>query len=320
MRAWVVRELGTAALEEVEDPTLGDDDHDVLLQVDAASVMFADGLMVKGEYQEKPELPFIAGMEVAGTVLESNSRSWSEGDQVVGLVRPGQGSWAERAVADGRQLVARPDDVPVEAALGLHVNAQTGWFCLHRGARVRPGEVVLVHAAAGGVGSMTVQLALDAGARVIATSSPSKREVVEDLGDVTWLNNRDEAWPDAVREQFGGVDVVVDVVGGTVFEQSWKLLNFEGRMITAGFTSGQVPSVKANHTLVKNVSLVGIYWGRYCTEATAEVRQAAEQIWDVYRAGNLDPLVTVGGSIEEAWPRSQQLTGGSTTGKIVLRW
>lgn len=320
MRAWVVRELGSASIEEVEPPELGDDPNAVLIDVAAGSVNFADSLVLQGTYQERPELPFVPGLEVAGTVRASNSPEWERGDEVVGLTTGGSGSWAEVAYADGRQLVRRPDDVTVASALGLHANAQTAWFCLHKGAHVRPGEVVLVHAAAGGVGSMTVQLAVEAGATVIGTSSAGKRETVERLGAHHWLDNRDPDWPDAVRELTGDVDVVVDVVGGDVFAASWKLLNFEGRVVTAGFASGDVPTVKANHTLVKNVSLVGIYWGRYTLEKPAETREAATQIWDVHRGGRLDPLVTVEGDMTDALTHSAAVAGGGTTGKIVLRW
>ena len=320
MRAWVVRELGSATIEEVEAPALGDDPDSVLVQVDAAAVNFADGLVIQGVYQERPALPFVPGLEVAGTILASNSPTWSAGDQVVGLVSVGQGSWAEVARADARQLVRRPDDIDVTAALGLHVNAQTAWFCLHKGARLRAGEVVLVHAAAGGVGSMTVQLAVEAGATVIGTSSATKRSVVESLGAHHWFDNRDPRWADAVRDLTGGVDVVVDVVGGPIFDASWKLLNFEGRMVTAGFASGTIPTVKANHTLVKNVSLIGIYWGRYTLEAPSQTRDAATQLWDIHRAGRLDPLVTVEGSLEDATSHAATVADGGTTGKIVLRW
>jgi NADPH2:quinone reductase len=240
---------------------------------------------------------------------------------VVGLTRPGHGSWAELAKADARQLVELPEDIGADAALGLHVNAQTAWFCLYRGARVQAGETVLVHAAAGGVGSMTVQIALDAGATVIATSSPGKRDVVEALGPHLWLDNRDAGWPDAVRAfRPDGVDVVVDVVGGAVFDQSWKLLAFEGRMVTAGFTSAEMPVVKANHAMVKNVSLIGIYWSRYTLEATPMTREAAIQIWELHRRGSLDPLVTVRDTIPNALDRNGDLAGGRTTGKVVLSW
>lgn len=323
MRAWVVRELGVATFEhDVEPPTLDDsDEHGVLVNVEAAATNFADSLMIRGAYQEKPEPPFVPGLEVAGTVAASKHPAWRPGDRVVGLTRPGRGSWSELAQCDARQLVELPDDIEKNAALGLHINAQTAWFCLHRGARVAPGETVLIHAAAGGVGSMTVQLAVEAGANVIATSSAAKREVVERLGPQHWLDNRSPDWPDAVREIApNGVDVVVDTVGGSIFDQSWKLLAFEGRMVAAGFTSKDLPVVKANHAMVKNVSLIGIYWSRYTLEATALTREAASQIWDLHRRGRLDPLVTVRDSIPNALDRNGDLAGGRTTGKVVLTW
>lgn len=324
MRAWRVHELGTAVFEhDVTEPTLeGDDAHGVVVRVDAAAANYADSLVVSGVYQERPPLPFTPGLEVAGVVTASNSDRFGPGDRVVGLTTGGRGSWAEQARCDARQLTALPDDIAAVDAIGLHVNAQTAWFALHRRAGMRPGEIVLVHAAAGGVGTMAVQLAVAAGCTVIATASSAKVDVPRRLGAHHCLDNRDPGWPDRVRElsDGAGVDVVVDPVGGGLFTDSWRLLRFEGRLVTVGFTSGEVPGVRANHALVKNVTLHGLYWARYTFEAPDAVAAAGEEIFDLHRRGGLEPFVTVVSPMRHAVERVQDVAGGATTGKSVLTW
>lgn len=324
MQAWRVHELGSAVFEnDVPVPTLlPDDEGAVLLRVEAAGPNFADSLMIEGVYQERPELPFTPGLEVAGTVVESRDDRLGVGDRVVGTTRPGWGAWAEYALCDASHLVTIPDGVATADAVAMHVNAQTAWFALHRRANVQPGESVLVNAAAGGVGTMAVQLAAAAGATVYATSSAGKLAIAKGLGAVASLDNRSEGWPDQVREltQGRGVDVVVDMVGGTPFAESWRLLAFEGRLVVVGFTSGDIPTVKANHALVKNVSLEGLYWGRYQDDAPELVQDAAVQIFDVHLASKLDPCISGSDHMTAALDRLADIAGGRTTGKLILTW
>lgn len=324
MQAWRVHELGSAVFEDdVPMPTLrADDTGAVLLKVEAAGPNFADSLMIEGIYQERPELPFTPGLEVAGTVAESRDDRLSVGDRVVGTTRPGWGAWAEYALCDGSHLVVIPDGIDTADAVAMHVNAQTAWFALHRRANLQPGESVLVNAAAGGVGTMAVQLAVAAGATVYGTSSAGKLAVAKRLGAAASLDNRSDGWPDQLREITNGrgIDVVVDMVGGSPFAESWRLLAFEGRLVVVGFTSGDVPTVKANHALVKNVSLEGLYWGRYQDDAPELVQAAAVEIFDVHLAGKLDPCISGTGNMSEALDRLTDIAGGRTTGKLVLTW
>lgn len=322
MRAWRVHELGTAEYEtDVSVPVIGSEDDDaVLLKVEAAGPNFADGLMIGGTYQERPDVPFTPGLEVAGVVVETRNERLQAGDRVVGTTRPGWGAWAEYAICDASHLVVIPDGVAMTDAVAFHVNAQTAWFGLHRRANLVSGESVLVNAAAGGVGTMAVQLAVAAGATVYATSSAKKLHIATGLGAAASVDNRAEGWPDLIREANDGrgIDVVVDMVGGDVFKQSWRLLAFEGRAVTVGFTSGDVPVVKANHALVKNVSLEGLYWGRYQDDAPELVQQAAVEIFDIHLAGKLDPCISALDTIDNALDRMQDIAEGRTTGKVVL--
>lgn len=324
MQAWRVHQLGSAVLEDdVAEPALDrDDPYAVIVRVEAAAANYADSLVIEGSYQERPALPFTPGLEVAGVVTATNSDRFAEGDRVVGLTTGGAGSWGRFARCDARQLTALPADVDAVAAIGIHVNAQTAWFALHRRGGIRSGDTVLVHAAAGGVGTMAVQLAVAAGCTVIATASAGKLELPRSLGAHHCLDNRAPDWAERVRQltDGAGIDVVVDPVGGAVFNESWRLLRFEGRMVTVGFTSGEVPSVRANHALVKNVTLHGLYWARYTREAPDLVDAAAAEIFDLHRDGRLDPCVTVVSPMEQALQRVREVAGGATTGKSVLTW
>lgn len=320
MRAWQVVARGRAELtSDAAPPVLDPDDpHATVVEVHTAAANFADRLMIDGRYQLRPRLPFVPGFEVAGVVRATNSSRLRVGDRIAGVTDPRQGSWAEVASADDRHLTVLPDDLGWTDAVALHVNAQTAWFALHRAARLRPDDTVLVHAAAGGIGSMAVQLAIAHGCTVAGTASAGKLGTVRSLGVNLTVDNRDPSWPDHVRDAVGDVDVVIDPVGDAVFAGSWKLLGFEGRYVSVGFTSGSIPSVPANQALVKNVSFHGLYWTPYATARPGLVTEAATEIFGLHRDGRLDPCVTVTAPLEDALTCVDQVASGATTGKSVL--
>ena len=320
MRAWQVVAPGRAELtSDAEPPVLDPDDpHATVVEVHAAAANFADRLMIDGRYQLRPRLPFVPGFEVAGVVRATNSTRLRVGDRVAGVTDPRHGSWAEVASADDRHLTVLPDDLGWTAALALHVNAQTAWFALHRAAHLRPADTVLVHAAAGGIGSMAVQLAIAHGCTVTGTASAGKLDTVRSLGAQLAVDNRDPAWPGHVRGAVGDVDVVIDPVGDAVFAGSWKLLGFAGRYVSVGFTSGSIPAVPANQALVKNVSFHGLYWTPYATARPDLVTRAATEIFGLHRDGRLDPCVTVTAPLEEALTCVDRVARGDTTGKSVI--
>lgn len=318
MQAWVAEEPGRLRLAtSVPRPTVSEPT-DVVVRVRSAAVNFADTLMVQGSYQERPDFPFVPGLEVAGEVADPGSTQRRRGELVVGLARPGTGSWAEFALCDTRHLVTCPPGIDPTQAVAIHVNAQTAWFALHQRARIQSCDVLIVHAAAGGVGTMAVQLALaDGVSTVLGSASPNKLSVVERLGAVA-LNNRDPGWARAVRDQWGTVDVAVDMVGGHVFEPTWRLLSFEGRYVLVGFASGDIPTIRANHALVKNVTVHGLYWTRYTAERPDMVQVAAEQIWAHHRTGSIDPLIHRVGGAGDVASLAEELGAGATTGKCVV--
>jgi len=218
-------------------------------------------------------------------------------------------------------VFAIPDGVDAVDAVAVNLNAQTVWLGLHHRSAVRPGEVVLVHAAAGGVGSMAVQLAVAAGARVIATCSATKMDLPRRLGAELVVDSRSDDWHHLVEEAApDGIDIVLDPVGGQLFERSLKLLGFEGRLVTLGYASGTIPSMAANYALVKNLSLVGVFWEPYALHHRAIVEQAASDIFTLLRDGELDACVTVIDHFENGLARVDAVAAGETTGKTVLVW
>jgi len=320
MRGWLVEEKGSARfVSDLPEPVLGTGE--LIVQVDAAAANFADRLLIDGKHQIRPRRPFVAGLEVAGTVIESDAVDHPVGSLVTGLVEPGSGCWAERCRCSPRDIMAVSPDLDPIDVVAINLNAQTVWIGLHHRAQVEPGEIVVVHAAAGGIGTMAVQLAVAAGARVFATCSATKMAVPRRLGAEVVVDNRSDDWHRLLAEAApDGVDIVIDPVGGDLFERSLKLLRFEGRLVSVGFTSGVLPSMAANYALVKNLSLMGVFWEPYADHRRDVVDRAATEIFRLYRAEALDPCVTVIDHMENALTRVGDVAAGRTTGKTVLVW
>jgi NADPH2:quinone reductase len=326
VKAWVVRQNGppeAMSLEEVERPD--SPDGLVQLEVKAAAINFFDLLEIAGTYQVKPELPFIPGAEVAGTVASAPKGSGlAAGDRVMatvsqeGLLR---GGYAEVTHADVDGVVPIPDGMPFEEAAAFFINYQTGWFGLHRRAKLESGEVVLVHAGAGGVGSAAIQLAKAAGATVIATAgSPEKVELCRQLGADLAVDYSSDDFVEAVKQftQGRGADVVYDPVGGDVFDRSTKCIAFEGRIVVVGFTSGRFPSLAANHVLVKNYSVVGLHWGLYRQRAPELITPATEELFRLYESGSIRPHIGRSAPLAGALDLLRAVGARETTGKSVL--
>ena len=320
MRGWLVSDKGSADLvDDLPEPECGDGE--MVVQVEAAAANYADRLLIDGKHQIRPRRPFTAGLEVAGTVIDSRADGFAIGTQVTGLVEPGSGCWAERCRVTPDDVIVVPRGVDPVDAVAINLNAQTVWLALHHRCAVAPGDVVVVHAAAGGVGTMAVQLAVAAGARVLATCSEPKMDVPRSLGADVVVDNRSDDWHHVLDDAApGGVDIVIDPVGGELFERSLKLLRFEGRLVTVGFTSGTIPSLAANYALVKNLSLIGVFWEPYAAHRPELVQRAADEIFTLHRNGHLDACVTVIDHFDAALDRVDAIAAGTTTGKTVLVW
>lgn len=295
------------------------------IAVRASGVNFFDSLLVAGTYQQRPELPFIPGAEIAGSVIEAPAGAgFSAGDRVLARLQAGGisgGGYAEVAFARPQDVLKVPDAMSFEHAAAFFVNYQTGWFGLHRRAHLQPGECLLVHAAAGGVGSAAVQLGKAAGATVIASvGSPEKADAASRLGADLVLRHRDQDLVAAVKDftRGRGVDVVYDPVGGEAFESSTRCIAFEGRIVVVGFTSGQIPQARANHVLVKNYSVVGLHWGLYNERRPDLVEECTQKLLDLYAQGLIAPYVSRQIPLDHAAGALADVAAGRTTGKTVL--
>ncbi|MCG6493717.1 NADPH:quinone oxidoreductase family protein [Kitasatospora sp. A2-31] len=320
MRAWQVHEWGEprAVLrlaEDVPEPVAAPGQ--LLVRVRAAAVNFPDALMVRGQYQVRPPLPFTPGVELCGEVVDGPRA----GERVIGNPVLPAGAFAEYALLDAAAAFPAPGALDDAEAAALHIGHQTAWFALHRRAALRPGETLLVHAAAGGVGSAAVQLGRAAGARVIAVvGGPAKAAVAKELGADLVVDRSAGDFVAAVKEATGGrgADVVFDPVGGAAFTGSTKCVAFEGRIVVVGFASGGIPAPPLNHALVKNYSLLGLHWGLYGTHDPQAVRAAHEQLTELAAAGVVRPLVTARLPLTGAADAVQQVADGLTTGRVVV--
>ncbi|OAH12271.1 NADPH:quinone oxidoreductase family protein [Streptomyces jeddahensis] len=315
MQAWHVHENGepreVMRLEETPEPVPGEGQ--VLLRVRAANVNFPDALLCRGQYQIRPALPFTPGVEICGET--------EDGRRVLANPVLPYGGFAEYAVADAAALLPAPDALDDAEAAALHIGYQTGWFGLHRRARIQAGETLLVHAAAGGVGSAAVQLGKAAGATVIGVAGGAeKAKVARELGCDLVLDRHNDDVVAAVKEATGGrgADVIYDPVGGDAYAQSAKCVAFEGRIVIVGFASGTIPSPALNHALVKNYSILGLHWGLYNTKDPQAVLHCDEQLTELAAKGAIKPLVSDRVPLTAAAEAVQRVADGVTTGRIAV--
>jgi NADPH2:quinone reductase len=290
------------------------------IAVHAAAMNFADTLIVRGRYQEKPALPFAPGMEAAGTVLEvaPGVDGIDVGQRVVALLD--HGGFAEQAVARASDMVALPDGIDFVTASAMPIGYLTSYLALVDRARLRRGEVLLVYGASGGVGLTAVEVGHNLGARVIAVASSDDRlAVARAHGADETINYRIEDVRARIEALVGGVDVVYDPVGGDLFEAALHCINPGGRILVMGFASGTVPQIPANHLLVKDASALGFSIGQFRKHQPERVRVALTELLSMYVAGQLHPLVSQVLTLNEAVEGLHLLEAGRTVGKLVVR-
>ncbi|MEA2480729.1 MAG: NADPH:quinone reductase [Thermoleophilaceae bacterium] len=302
-------------INDIPEPEPGDG---VLIDVEAAGVAFPDLLMTRGEYQYKPDPPFTPGAEVAGTVVAAPEGSeLAEGDRVTAFLF---GGFQERVLAPPHTTFKAPESFSIEQAAGFPMNYHTAHFALHRRGRLQEGETVLVHGAAGGVGTATIQVAKGAGARVIGVVSTEAKEEVARRAGADEVVRSDGDWLAAVKElSGGGVDVVMDPVGGDKFKDSVRSLGPEGRLLVVGFTEGQIPSIAVNRLLLRNVSVVGVAWGAFVLDKPDLCRQINDDLTRLAEEGFVDPIVSDVYPLEDGAKAIRQIDERGALGKIVLR-
>ncbi|SNR50047.1 NADPH2:quinone reductase [Haloechinothrix alba] len=325
MRAWTVPELGEPAdvlrLDEVADPQPAPSQ--LLVRVRAAAANFPDVLMCRGEYQVKPELPFTPGVELCGEVVATGAEvtEFAAGDRVIGGAAIPAGGFAELALMEQATTFHAPRALDDAQAASFYIGYQTGWFGLHRRAQLRPGETLLVHAAAGGVGSAAVQLGKAAGATVIGVvGGPAKAEVAHSLGADIVVDRGGEDFVDVVKQATDGrgADVVYDPVGGETYRRSTKCIAFEGRIIIVGFAGGELQQAALNHALVKNYSILGLHWGLYNSKDPQAVRQCHEELTRLADDGLVAPVVSEQLPLGDVASGVQRLADGETVGRVAL--
>jgi len=321
MRAAQVTRLdGPDAVEVVDVPAPDVPEGQVLIDVAVAGVAFPDVLLTRGEYQLKPPLPFVPGAEVTGVVRVAPAGSGlSVGDRVAAF--PVLGGFAEQVVCDPALVFPLPDGVTFDRGAALPMNYLTCHFALRHRGRLAEGEKVLVHGAAGGIGTAAIQLAKAWGATVYAvTSDSAKADVAREAGaDEVVLA---EGFKDAVADLTSGhgVDIVVDPVGGDRFTDSLRCLAPLGRLLVIGFAAGSIPEVRVNRLLLGNVDVVGVGWGAYWTGAGGPgfVRRQWDELVPLLESGRLDPVIGSVRSLDEIGAALRDIDERRATGKVLL--
>ncbi|MFC2969693.1 NADPH:quinone oxidoreductase family protein [Acidimangrovimonas pyrenivorans] len=317
MRAFQIDTYGEPpVLRDVPQPEPGPGE--LRLKVAACGLNFADLLMLKGQYQERPPLPFTLGMELAGTVeaLGADVAGPAVGTRVAAM--GGSGGLAEQACVPAARCVALPDAMSFPEAAAFQVAYGTSHVALHHRARLQPGETLLVLGAAGGVGLTAVEIGKLMGARVIACArGAEKLKVAEAAGADHLIDSSSEDLRDAVKA-LGGADVVYDPVGGGQFMSALRATRPEGRLLTIGFASGETPQIPANLLLVKNLTVIGFYWGGYMAFRPEVLTDSLAQLFAWYSEGKLHPHVSNTLPLDKTEDGLALLRERKSTGKVVI--
>jgi NADPH2:quinone reductase len=292
----------------------------VRLAIRAAGVSYVDGLLVAGRYQFPMEAPYVPGGEAAGVIdaVGEGVEEWQPGDRVFGSI--GAGGFAQFAVASARQLVRLPANLDFARGASFLQVYGTAWFALTRRTVVRPGEVVLVTGAGGGVGLAAIDVARSLGARVIAVASTEeKRAIALAAGAEAAIDSTSEDVKVRARELTGGagIDVVYDVVGGEVSEAALRALKFDGRFCVIGFTGG-IARVPLNLVLLNNRTVIGVEWGGWVMRFREENRALIAEVVEAIAAGRLRPIAPTERPLDEAVASLTDLLERRTVGKVVI--
>ncbi|WP_243613298.1 NADPH:quinone oxidoreductase family protein [Shimia aestuarii] len=291
---------------------------EIRVRIHACGLNFADLLMQKGTYQDTPALPFVGGMEIAGVVdaLGPDTDGPAPGTRVA--VFAGHGGLAEYGCFEARRAVPLPDDMPYADAAAFMVAYGTSHVALDYRARLQPGETLLVLGAAGGVGLTAVEIGKLMGANVIACARGADKLAVAEKAGADHLLDATTADIRAEVKALGGADVVYDPVGGEQWKAAFRACNPEARLLPIGFASGDVPQVPANHLLVKNLTVMGLYWGGYLAFKPSVITESLATLLSWYADGRLKPHVSHALPLEQAGEAMNLLRTRKSTGKVVV--
>jgi len=305
-------------VEEIEPSHL--EHGQVRIGVRAAGVNFPDYLMVTGKYQVKPPLPFTPGIEATGEIIECapDVVDLRPGQRVVALARRG-GAFASELTLPAPFVVPIPDIMDFVTAAGFPVTYGTAHLALtHRG-QLRSGETLLVTGAGGGVGLAAVEVGKWLGARVIAAAGGAdKLKIASEHGADDLIDYQTTSLRDRIKDLTGGVDVAFEPVGGDIFDQCSRVMNWEGRLLVIGFASGRIPSAPANLILVKNYSLVGVVFGAHIEKFPESVRPRIQELLRWYNDGSLKPHISRTFPLDQAAVALNEMAARNVRGKIVL--
>ena len=325
MRALVCKAYGppepdTLVIEERDDPAPGEGQ--LLVDIAAAGINFPDVLVIAGKYQVKVPPPFVPGNEGAGVVsaIGPGVTQFAVGDSVI--INTRGGAFAEKCIADASATAPLPEDLSFEQGAGFTVTYGTSYHALKQSANLQPGETVLVLGAAGGVGITAVEIAKAMGARVIAAaSSDEKLEFARSAGADELINYSDVPLKEAVKELTGGegADVVYDPVGGELAEQAFRATAWQGRYLVIGFACGDIPKFPANIALLKEASIIGVWWGTWAMKNPQLQIQNMLAMAQLIKEGTLTPRVTESYALDEYVDAFKAITERRARGKVILR-
>lgn len=325
MRSWKVTELGepkdVMVLERVSKPEV--EEGKVLIEVEAAALNFFDILLAQGKYQEKPELPFTPGSEISGIIRAVGKDSkLKEGQRVIATPGLPNGGLSEWVSVPETSVYVISDTMPATEAASMFVTYQTSYYALYNRANLQKGEVLLVHAGAGGVGSAAIQLGKARGATVIATAGGAdKIQICKDLGADIVIDYLTEDFIEVVKRETDGrgADVIYDPVGGDVFDKSRKCIAFDGRILVIGFAGGRISDAPVNHALIKNYSIVGVHWGLFRRHTPEKVVEIHEDLMRLYEEEAIRPLLYKEYDFEDVTDALDVLADRKTYGKLVVK-
>lgn len=323
MRALVCKEYGppeSLVIEEHDDPVPGDSQ--LVIDVAAAGINFPDVLSIAGKYQVKTPTPFVPGNEAAGVVSATGTgvSQFAVGDKVI--VNTTGGAFAEKCVAEERATAPLPEDLSFEQGAGFSVTYGTSYHALKQSAELKPGETVLVLGAAGGVGITAVEIAKAMGARVIAAaSSDEKLAFAVSAGADETVNYSEVPLKETVKELTGGngADVVYDPVGGELADQAFRATAWHGRYLVIGFACGEIPKFAANIALLKEASIIGVWWGTWATKNPGLQIQNMMEMAELIADGTLTPRVTESYALDDYSDAFKAITERRALGKVTLR-
>lgn len=320
MKAYVVEkwcEPEELVFKDVEDPIPSEDE--LLIEVRAAGINFPDLLMIQGKYQARPKRPFIPGTEVSGIVIAKgkNTSQFQIGDRVTAI--SWLGGYAEKVVVKESHTYLMPKSMSFVDGAAFHVVYQSSYFGIVQRANLQPSETLLVHAGAGGIGTSSIQIGKALGAKVYATAgSIEKLKITEACGADLSLSYEDPQWSRKIRKEHGGVDVVIDPVGGEILEKSVLCTNFEGRIVVVGFTSGKIAQVATNLLLLNNISIMGLFWNLYSQNHPQKIQKAVSQLFQWYSEKKLSPIIYKTYPLKDAPIGLRDVTSRKSYGKAVV--